>query len=134
MGRYFVEKRIKPTGGDFFVIGTCVILAVVIAILLLMGTATGKSRRLVISQNGEVIREIELNSSSGEEFIEIDGHYHNVIVVSGSEAGFVDSDCPNQDCVHSGMISKAGQVAACLPNRVILEIKGGENGYDAVTG
>lgn len=34
------------------------------------------------------------------------------------------SDCPNQNCVHTGKISKAGQAIICLPNKVVARIVG----------
>ena len=35
---------------------------------------------------------------------------------------FVKSDCPDQICVRSGFLHRAGQAAACLPNRVSIII------------
>ncbi|HUP92782.1 MAG TPA: NusG domain II-containing protein [Solimonas sp.] len=51
------------------------------------------------------------------------------------EAGrvrFLDSPCRNRVCVHSGWLSHAGEVAACLPNRVSVRLLGGEK--DALDG
>ena len=45
------------------------------------------------------------------------------------------SDCPGNDCVHSGWISAAGRSIVCLPNRLEVRITGGAgDGVDAVTG
>ena len=45
-----------------------------------------------------------------------------------------ESDCPNQDCVRSGVISKPGQSLVCLPARIVIELQGGSGGVDAVLG
>ena len=45
-----------------------------------------------------------------------------------------DSDCPGQDCVHSGAVSRAGQSIVCLPARIVVELVGAADGYDLVTG
>lgn len=50
--------------------------------------------------------------------INIDGAYHNTIVISDGKVAFTQSDCPNKDCVHTGYIS-AG-MSACLPNRTVV--------------
>ena len=42
------------------------------------------------------------------------------------------SDCKGQDCVKQHSISETGETIICLPNKIILEITGGENKYDAV--
>ena len=48
------------------------------------------------------------------------------------------SDCPTQDCVHTGTITRSGQSIVCLPARFILRLEGGtaEDGgaVDAVLG
>ena len=35
------------------------------------------------------------------------------------------SDCPTQDCVHTGTITRSGQSIVCLPARFILRLEGG---------
>ena len=48
----------------------------------------------------------------------------------------VESDCPTQDCVHTGAISRAGQSIVCLPARIIIELEGAtkSGGPDIVIG
>ena len=45
-----------------------------------------------------------------------------------------ESDCPNQDCVHSGAISRAGQSVVCLPARVAVTLEGAAADYDLIAG
>ena len=45
-----------------------------------------------------------------------------------------ESDCPNQDCVRSGVISKSGQSIVCLPARIVIELQGGSGGVDVILG
>lgn len=46
------------------------------------------------------------------------------------------SDCPTQDCVHTGIITRGGQSIVCLPARVIVRLEGAapEGGPDVVIG
>lgn len=46
---------------------------------------------------------------------------------------FTDSPCVGRYCVHAGWLSRSGQVAACLPNGVVVEVTGGDREYDAVS-
>lgn len=55
------------------------------------------------------------------------------ISVRDGKASFLSSPCRNKVCVHQGEISKNGQMAACLPNKVVIRILGGDGDYDAVT-
>ena len=52
----------------------------------------------------------------------------NVIFeVEDGQIAFVKSDCPDQICVRTGFISRGGQMAACLPNGLVLSILGMED-------
>lgn len=55
------------------------------------------------------------------------------IAVMGGKALFLSSPCRNKVCVHQGEIGKSGQMAACLPNKVVIRVLGGDGDYDAVT-
>ena len=44
------------------------------------------------------------------------------------------SDCPGQDCVHTGAISRAGQSIVCLPAQVVISLVGAASDVDAVLG
>ena len=35
-----------------------------------------------------------------------------------------ESDCPTQDCVHTGIITRSGQSIVCLPARIIVALEG----------
>lgn len=55
------------------------------------------------------------------------------IAVKGGRASFLSSPCKNKVCIHQGEIGKSGQTAACLPNRVVVRVLGGDSDYDALT-
>jgi hypothetical protein len=46
------------------------------------------------------------------------------VVFSLNEEGiaFIESNCPDQVCVNTGIIHRDGQFAACMPNEVVLMI------------
>ena len=46
------------------------------------------------------------------------------ITADGSGVRVADSDCPTQDCVHTGRISRAGQSIVCLPAQVAVQLVG----------
>lgn len=57
---------------------------------------------------------IEIKTKLGENFIEIkDGKVH-----------ILDADCPDKVCIKDGYISEPGQILVCLPNKVVVEVKG----------
>lgn len=52
----------------------------------------------------------------------------NALKIENGSVRMLESTCPDQVCVHTGIISKAGQTLVCLPNRVVVEITGGKEG------
>ena len=64
--------------------------------------------------------------------IKRNGH-HNVVRIEDGSVSMVSSDCSGQDCVHQHSISRSGETIVCLPNRVVLEIYDGEDGYDTIS-
>ena len=56
----------------------------------------------------------------------------SVIEVSRGRARFISSPCAGQACVHSGWLQTAGEVAACLPNRISLQIVGDQPRFDSI--
>lgn len=58
---------------------------------------------------------------------------------SAGEAGVrvTQSDCPTQDCVRTGLITRGGQSIVCLPAEIAVQLEGAaaeDGGVDAVVG
>mgnify|MGYP001063866740 CR=1 FL=1 len=67
-------------------------------------------------------RDIKVQGVQGETTIQI----------GEGKARFMHSPCHNQYCVHQGWLTRAGQVAICLPNQVTLELLGEKKPYDSL--
>lgn len=115
--------------GDWVIVAVVLLLAVASALPFLFAA----SDRLVceISQNGETVRRIALSDSS-RETITLTGAVTNVIEIDGKTVRFSQSDCPDQVCVRTGTLTRAGQIAVCLPNQVIVRLVGEESEVDAI--
>ena len=115
---------------DFIIIAVALLLAAAVFLFFLPKDET---ERLYaeISKNGEVIASLPLDTDT--EYV-VNDDYENVVTISDGSAFFSSSNCPNEDCVHTGKLTKAGQLAVCLPNGVTLRIVGGEGDVDAIAG
>lgn len=60
------------------------------------------------------------------------GKNYNKIVIKNGYIKMTKSNCKNQVCVDENKISKTNQTIVCLPNRVLISIKGGKEEYDSV--
>ncbi len=112
----------------------------VAAVLLLLCAAlfilfrSGGGTTAVVTVGGETLYEIDLSEVSEPYTLSLDCGV--TIAVSPGKIAFADADCPGRDCVRRGAISKPGQSAACLPNRVLIRIDGraSKDAPDAVAG
>jgi len=106
------------------------LLAALIAGLLLHQGRAGAGAAVVVEVDGQPPRSwplspprtLRLAGPLGESRVEI----------SGQGARFLASPCPEQRCVRQGWISREGEMAACLPNRISLRIAG-QGGMDALS-
>jgi hypothetical protein len=77
----------------------------------------------IITKNNKVIKRINLDKVEKPMRITVSGDYHNEILVEKGRIRFEKSDCPNQICVNSGWLDKNGNIAVCLPNKVIVSVE-----------
>ena len=143
--------KLRPTAWDALVVLCVAALAVGLAVFQWRG---GQSQALtaVVSVDGA-----EVDRFSPEDLLEhprtYTGNGYTLTVVFGidyegparnamppsGESGLrvAASDCPTQDCVHTGIIARSGQSIVCLPARIIIRLEGGraeDGGVDAVLG
>lgn len=109
-----------------------IIAAILSAALLLLAfkpNETGKTA--VIRVDGKEYKQIDLTSSEKTE-IDVNGV---LIICDEGEVYVKESSCHDKICVNAGHLSKKGQSAVCVPNRVSVEIAGQDkNSPWAVTG
>lgn len=109
--------------GDVIVIAFVLILAILTGYLFWWETNSGKTDTVVIYKDGQKIRELSLEENTE---VTVTNLYTNKIVIQDQKAAMKESDCPGEDCVHSGWIGGSGRSIVCLPNRVEIRIEGKE--------
>ena len=124
-----IPMRSKMKWGDFVIIGAVLLLAGAM-LAFFAAKASGDTLYAEVWQDDKLIERVELTDMT-DRTIDLDGH--NVIVLSGKTAVMQSADCPDQVCVRTGRLTRAGQVAVCLPHRVILKLTGtSTDGIDAI--
>lgn len=116
--------RLLP--GDWLVILAGIIVVAFAYATLWSSSPAGKVR---IHSGDRIFATFSLNQ---DRIVEVPGPIGiSRITIHHHQARFESSPCSNQYCVHQGWLSKAGQVAVCLPNRVSVELLG-DKGYDSL--
>lgn len=126
--------KTHPTPWDGLVVAAVVLLGVLVAVLFYGPRANADGPlTCVVSVGGQVVDSVPLASFSGEHIYSHNG-YTLTIRVSGGQVEVLHSDCPGQDCVHAGAISRAGQSLVCLPAQVVIHLESGGGGPDVIVG
>ena len=121
--------RLRP--GDFAVAALVLALAVAVWAAFLPGSSGGLC--VEIYQNDTLLKRLPL-ADGLHETITLGGAVTNTVEIDGKSVRFSASDCPDQVCVRTGTLTRAGQTAVCLPNRVVVRLTGGTAEVDAVAG
>ncbi|MBR1643303.1 MAG: NusG domain II-containing protein [Butyrivibrio sp.] len=114
-----------------------VILVMTIAVLLGMRiwqkNSTDGDAVAVVTIDGNVYGQYPLSEDITEKIELPDGSY-NILSISDGYASVSEASCPDQICVHHNHIKYQGETIVCLPNKLVVEVHGGEdNGIDGST-
>lgn len=90
----------------------------------------GAARVLIRGQGREWTFQLD-----ADETVVVNGPLGDTVVkIQGNRAWVESSPCENQTCTAAGFIVKRGQWAACLPNNVLLMIRGtADEDVDAIS-
>lgn len=150
------EKKHFMTKADICLISAILIIALIILLIFSLTRTQGNYAN--ISYNGMVIMQVPLSQSetkyylltesisniyeetqsiysvmelSEEEWFDIQrqsGDY-NILLYQNGKVQMIESNCPDQICVHHSAICLAGENIICLPHKIVIEIIG-DNGYE----
>lgn len=126
------SPKLRPTLWDALVVLAVLALAGLLAARPFLAAKTAGELTVSISVDGETVERCALSAYEGGTY---KSRGYTLTVEEKDGAVYVaSSDCPNQDCVHSGAISRAGQSIVCLPARVAVTLEGAASDYDLIAG
>lgn len=126
------EKRRLFSGKDVLI----AVAAIGAAVALYFVNAGEKAGTAVIERDGEILYRVNFSTLSQPVTYKIDGEYPAEVIAEPNGIYFASASCPDQSCVHMGKLRKTGEIAVCLPARLVIRIEG-ENkssSTDAMTG
>ncbi len=119
----------KKRKNDIILLAAVIIIAALIWLYTSMTQNNGAYA--VVTVDGAVYGTYPLDTDT-EIRIGDDEHF-NILVIKDTKAEITEASCPDKLCVKQGTAEYDGQSIICLPNKVVVEIRGGEQSdYDAV--
>lgn len=114
---------------DIVLFAVLMIIGIIISVFAFTSGKTGT--KVVVTVDGQIYGTYSL---AEDRVITIKQSNHtNKITIKNQSVQMTYSDCKNQVCVNDGKVTKTNQSIVCLPNKVMVEIKGDEEEFDAVS-
>lgn len=113
--------------GDVVVIVSLIAVSLIWFLLPFFSTGTPEVR---IYFDGEIQYSFLLSEIQEDETVTVNGCR---IKVTKDGAEFLSSDCPDGLCVKRGLMKNIGDVMACVPKGVTVEITGDKSNIDGIS-
>lgn len=111
--------------GDILIAAATVVVALSLwgVSLIGRGTSDGDSAYAVIrfADETEQVYKLEDADRLGDISL-VSGAYSYILRFENGRVRVLESDCPDQVCVLTGWLSRPGQIAACVPGRLLVRI------------
>ena len=114
--------------GDYIVIG--LVVGLILLLFSLIYGFSGSDKYIeVIGNDIHEMYDVEI-----DRVVEVQGPAGITrVVIEDGKAWVEDSDCREKICIKMGKLERPGEEAVCLPNRVIVQMKGERGGVDGVS-
>ncbi len=118
------KTETKKYTRDLILVGILLLAALLLFVLMRekQTKETGTGAVAVVTVDGEEFGRYSLNENGT--FLLNGGS--NTLVIENGEAWVSEANCPDKVCMGMGKISRNGEFIACLPNRLIVIVEGGE--------
>ena len=126
-----MEKK-KTFGRRDLILLLAVLVIGLIGIVILYTRPAALNGEVEVAVDGEVVMTLPLSEDTEVTIEGVDGG-ENLLIIQDGTAKIESASCPDGICVRHYAISRDGESIICLPNRVVVTIRGGEKGdVDAV--
>jgi hypothetical protein len=115
---YLMLKR-----NDLILIG--VILVLCVAVFTFINLTKKEGSKVVITVDGKVYDTLNLDKDTTFTVKGEDGEF-NTFKITNGYVDMVEASCPDKLCVKQNDIHYNNETIVCLPNKVVLQIKDGE--------
>lgn len=103
------------------------------AAAIIIGKPSSQSYTAYVYQDGKEIARLPLDGSADGQTVTVTGENgaENIIEVTGKKIQMKSASCPDQNCVKMGWRDRPNTPIVCLPNKIVIDIKGASDGIDA---
>ena len=112
---------LKKHRNDILLIAAVLVLSLGVWVYSLGTRQEGGYAEVAI--DGKTVMELPLNVDTS--VVLGDGAHRNTLVIENGRAHISEASCPDHVCIRQGEICYDGQTIVCLPNKLVVTIRGG---------
>jgi len=113
------------TKGDKLLIVFVIILSFLSMGYINKQAFSNDSKYVSVQVNGKEVKKIIFDKKIIGTTIPLKTEYgYNLIEIGDEKVRVIEADCPDKIDVKQGYISRIGETIVCLPNKMVIEIKG----------
>lgn len=120
------DRMFRPA--DIILAASLIVIGFVMSFFLAFGQEDGA--QVEVQAGGELYGVYSLDEDQTVTIRQ--GSRVNEFRIQDGTVRMIHANCHNHDCMQEGSIAKAGETIVCLPNKVVLEVTGGEEDFDVV--
>ena len=113
------------TKGDKCLIFFVLVLTIVSLGFIKKQALSNDNKYVSVQVNGEEIKKIIYDKAIIGKTIPIETKYgYNLLEIGDERVRVIEASCPDKIDVRQGYISDIGETIVCIPNKLVVEIKG----------
>ena len=116
-----MRKEYAGRNDRIFLMAAGLVVAAGLLFYLFSGRDDGGFAEITV--DGELYGTYDLSKDQTVEIV-IGETVTNTLQIKNHQADMIEADCPDQICVHQRPIDANGETIVCLPNKIVVEIKG----------
>lgn len=116
-----MKKEYAGRNDRIFLMAAGLVVAAGLLFYLFAGRDDGGFAEITV--DGELYGTYDLSKDQTVEIV-IGETVTNILQIKDHQADMIEADCPDQICVHQRPIDANGETIVCLPNKIVVEIKG----------
>lgn len=115
------------TKGDKILIFSIIVISIGSLVFIKNSASKYNQKYISVQVDGKEYKKIIFDKAIIGKTIAIETEFgYNLIEIGDEEVRVIEASCPDEIDVKQGTISMPGEVIVCLPNRLVIEIKGSE--------
>lgn len=116
------------TRWDKYLIVLVLIISISSMVYIKNIAASQNDKYIAVEVNGSEYKKVTFSEDDKSRYLDIKTKYgYNKLEIENGKVRVIDASCPDKLDVKQGFIKDVGEVIVCLPNRMVVEIKGEKN-------